>query len=310
MTAKANTAVQSSQQSAVAKQKPKDFFAQDNVKAKFAEIMGKRSTAFMTSVLQCVAQNSLLANANVNSIYQSAMMAAVLDLPINPNLGFAAIIPYKTKNKETQQWEDVAQFQVMAKGYNQLAMRSGQFKKLSQTDVREGEIKKRDRLTGDIEFQWVEDDAVRAKLPIIGYVAYFSLLNGFEKQNYMSVQEVKDHGLRYSQTYKKGFGTWVDSFDAMALKTVTKLLLSKWAPLSVEMQSAIITDQSVINNHETQDVTYSDVEPLQIEQNKEDERFALMVDDCKTLAELEKLKEHISNDVQNDLYNQQLNALS
>jgi len=305
---KQKTAVQAAQTNQVAKQKPKDFFAQDNVKQKFAEIMGKRSTAFMTSVLQCVAQNQLLANANVNSIYQSAMMAAVLDLPINPNLGFAAIIPYKTKNKETQQWEDVAQFQVMAKGFNQLAMRSGQFKKLSQTDVREGEIKKRDRLTGDIEFQWEEDDAIRAKLPIIGYVAYFSLLNGFEKQNYMSVQEVKDHATRYSQTYKKGYGNWVDSFDAMALKTVTKLLLSKWAPLSVEMQSAVIADQSVINNHETQDVTYSDVEPLQIE-NKENERFALLVEDCKSVAELEKLQPHIDNDVKADLYNQQLNAL-
>lgn len=307
---KQTTAVQSAQQqTAVAKQKPKDFFAQENVKAKFAEIMGKRSTAFMTSVLQCVAQNSLLANANVNSIYQSAMMAAVLDLPINPNLGFAAIIPYKTKNKDTQQWEDVAQFQVMAKGYNQLAMRSGQFKKLSQTDVREGEIKNRDRLTGDIEFEWIEDDEVRAKLPIIGYVAYFKLLNGFEKQNYMSVQEVKDHAQRYSQTYKKGYGNWVDSFDSMALKTVTKLLLSKWAPLSVEMQSAIITDQSVINNHETQDVTYSDAEPLQIEENKENERFALMVSDCKSVSELEKLAQHIDNDVKADLYNQHLNSL-
>lgn len=307
---KTNTAVQPAQNQAPAKVKPKEFFNQDNVKAKFTELLGKRSTAFVTSVLQCVAQNSLLANANVNSVYQSAMMAAVLDLPINPNLGFAAIIPYKTKNKESGQWEDVAQFQVMAKGFNQLAMRSGQFKKLSQTDVRQGEIKTRDRLTGDIEFQWEENDEVRAKLPIIGYVAYFKLINGFEKQNYMSLQEVKDHGLRYSQTFKKGYGNWVDSFDAMALKTVLKLLLSKWAPLSVEMQQGIIADQSVINNHETQDVTYADVEPLQLDINKENERFGLMVEDCKTVAELEKLREHISNDIQNDLYNQQLNALS
>ena len=304
-----NTAVQTAQNQAPAKVKPKEFFQQENVKAKFAEIMGKRSTAFMTSVLQCVAQNSLLANANVNSIYQSAMMAAVLDLPINPNLGFAAIIPYKTKDKATGQWEDVAQFQVMAKGFNQLAMRSGQFKKLSQTDVRQGEIKDRDRLTGDIEFEWEKDDEKRAKLPIIGYVAYFKLINGFEKQNYMSIQEVKDHGLRYSQTFKKGFGNWVDSFDAMALKTVLKLLLSKWAPLSVEMQQGIIADQAVINNHETQDVTYSDVEPLALDVNKENERFGLMVEDCKTVDELKTMLPLIDNDVKNDLYNQQLNAL-
>lgn len=301
-----NTAVQPAQNTAATK--PKDFFTRDDVKAKFTELMGKRATPFITSILQCTAQNTLLANADVNSIYQSAMMAAVLDLPINPNLGFAAIIPFSTKQPDGT-YKQMAQFQVMARGYNQLAMRSGQFKKLNQTDVREGELKSRDRLTGDIEFEWEQDDAKRAKLPIIGYVAFFELLNGFKKQFYMSVAETTAHGQRYSQTFKKGYGQWRDNFDAMSLKTVTKLLLSKFAPLSVEMQRSITADQGIINDAETEDITYTDAEPLQIE-NKENERFSLMVDDCKTLADLEKLQPHISNDVQADLYNQQLNALS
>lgn len=310
---KQTTAVQSAQNQSSAT-KPKDFFQQDNVKAKFAEIMGKRSLPFITSVLQCTAQNQLLATADVNSIYQAAMMAAVLDLPINPNLGFAAIIPYnervKGQNGQQDTWRTVAQFQVMAKGFNQLAMRSGQFKTLNQTDVRQGELKNRDRLTGHIEFEWEQDDAIREKLPIIGYVAFFELLNGFKKQWYMSVSETTAHGQRYSQTFKKGYGQWKDNFDAMSLKTVTKLLLSKYAPLSIEMQHGISADQGIINNAETQDITYTDAEPLQIEQNKEDERFGLLVDDCKTVDELKKLESSISNDVQADFYNQQLNALS
>lgn len=305
--AKQNAGVQT-QNTATQIAKPKEFFLRDDVKGKFAEIMGKKSVPFITSVLQCTAQNSLLANADVNSIYQAAMMAAILDLPINPNLGFSAIVPFNSRQPDGS-YKSLAQFLIMAKGYNQLAMRSGQFKKLNQTDVRQGELKSRDRLSGDIEFEWEQDDEKRAKLPIIGYVAYFELLNGFKKQFYMSVAETTAHGQRYSQTFKKGYGQWKDNFDAMSLKTVTKLLLSKFAPLSVEMQQGINVDQSIINDAETEDVTYSDVEPLALEMNKENERFGLMVEDCKTVSDLEKLKDFISNDVQADLYNQQLNAL-
>src|SRR6478735_7606817 len=112
------TAVQTQQPAAVAR--PKDFFAQENVKAKFNEIMGKRSTAFITSILQCVAQNQLLAKADPGSIYQAAMTAATLDLPINQNLGFAYIIPYNEKvkgqNGQPDTWKNVAQFQMGYKG--------------------------------------------------------------------------------------------------------------------------------------------------------------------------------------------------
>lgn len=308
--AKQNAGVQTQQTGAVqAVQKPKDFFLRDDVKAKFTEIMGKRSSVYITSVLQVVAQNKLLADADVNSIYQAAMVAATLDLPINNNLGFAYIIPYGQKagqdpNTGKDIYKQVAQFQLGYKGFVQLALRSGQFKTISATPIYNGQLIAENPLTG-FEF----DFKVKAQGDPIGYAAYFSLINGFEKTIYMSQEEIAKHGSRYSKTFN--FGTWKTDFQAMALKTVTKLLLSKFAPLSIEMQKAIVTDQSVINNAETEDVSYVDADPLQIDGgSKENERFALMVDDCKTLAELESLRDSISNDIQNDLFNQQLNALS
>jgi len=303
---KTNTAVQTAQNQTPEKIKPKEFFHRDDVKAKFTELMGKRSNVYITSILQVVAQNKQLAEADVNSIYQAAMIAATLDLPINNNLGFAYIIPYGQKDGMDEQGRDkykqVAQFQLGYKGFIQLAQRSGQFKTISATPIYSGQLVAENPLTG-FEF----DFKVKSEGDPIGYAAYFKLLNGFEKTLYMSVEDVRKHGTRYSKTFK--FGTWKTDFEAMALKTVTKLLLSKFAPLSIEMQKAVTTDQAVINNAETEDVTYADVEPLQLE-NKENERFALMVDDCKTIEELKKLESAISNDVQADLYNQQLNALS
>ncbi len=283
----------------------KSLFQQENVQAKFKEILGTKAIGFMTSVLQCTAQNSLLAKAEPNTILQAAMVAATLDLPINNNLGFAYIIPYNEKVKGTNgqpdSWRNVAQFQLGYKGFIQLAQRSGQFKTISATPIYEGQLVANNPLTG-FEF----DFSVAQSGDPVGYAAFFSLLNGFEKTLFMTRSELSTHGAKYSKTFK--FGVWNNNFDAMALKTVTKLLLSKYAPLSIEMQKAVVSDQSIINNAETEDVTYIDNTEEEI--NKENERFSLMVDDCKTKAELEKLAPHISNDVQADLYNQQLNALS
>lgn len=287
----------------------KSLFQQENVKAKFNEILGTKAIGFMTSVLQCTAQNSLLAKAEPNTILQAAMVAATLDLPINNNLGFAYIIPYNEKVKGTNgqpdTWRTVAQFQMGAKGFLQLALRSGQFKTISYAAIYEGQLVEENPLTG-----FVFDFKVKAVGEPVGYAAFFSLINGFEKTLYMSVEDLKKHGLSYSQTFKKGFGQWKDNFDGMAKKTVIKLLLSKFAPLSIEMQKSVKSDQGIIHDAETEDISYADADPLQLAANKEDERFALMVDDCKTVAELKELEKYISNDVQADLYNQQLNALS
>ena len=138
-------------------------------------------------------------------------------------------------------------------------------------------------MTG-IEFDFIQ----KKSDSIIGYAAYFKLLNGFEKTLYMTVEDLKKHGTKFSQTFKKGSGLWKDDFESMAIKTVIKLLLSKYAPLSIEMQKAVITDQGLINNEDGSDVEYIDHEVVDVD--KVEERKLLMVADCKTLSELEALQ--------------------
>ncbi len=264
----------------------KALFAKDEVQSKFKDMLGKRSTSFITSVLQIVASNEYLTKADPYSIYHSAAVAATLDLPINNQLGFAYIIPYN--QKVNGNYIQVAQFQIGYKGYKQLALRSGQFKIMNATDVREGEIVKIDRRTGEIEFKWIQDEKERDKLPVIGYLSYFELHNGYSKQLYMSVEKIEKHAKKYSQTYKKNYGVWKDDFESMAMKTVTKLNLSKDAPLSVEMQKALIFDQAIVNDSDTTDVTYVDntEEPDAIPVNHESDRVKKMIQSATELEHL------------------------
>ena len=272
----------------------KNLFAKDEVRNKFQEMLGKRAPSFITSVLQIVASNKLLVNADPHSVYHSAAVAATLDLPLNNNLGFAYIVPYNQSVQENGQWvkKQVAQFQLGYKGFKQLALRSGQFKGMNATDVREGELKERNRLTGYLRFEWVQDETERNKLPVVGYVSHFELLNGYSHTWYMTMADLEKHGKKYSQTYAKDKGLWKDDFDSMALKTVTKLNLSKNAPLSVEMQKAITFDQAIVNDADTEDVTYVDNQHEQIEEITP-ESLQILLDDTVALlnkAEFESAK--------------------
>lgn len=285
----------------------KTLFEREDVKSKFKELLGKRASSFITSVLQIAAQNPLLAKADPVSVYQCAAVAATLDLPLNQNLGFAYIIPYNQKQSDGT-FKQVAQFQIGYKGFIQLAQRSGQFKTISASPIYEGQLIEENPLTGFVfDFKQKKSDVV------IGYAAHFSLLNGFEKTLYMTVTELKKHGTRFSQRFKKGFGLWKDDFDSMAQKTVIKLLLSKFAPLSVEMQKAVVTDQSVVNDAETEDITYVDNDDLLLV-DKEAERITLMLQDCKTLDELETVLEQVGpdaiNDAQLEIYEQKKKELA
>lgn len=264
----------------------KALFDRDDVKGKFKEMLGKRATSFITSVLQIAAQNSLLAKADPVSVYQAAAVAATLDLPLNQNLGFAYIVPYNQKYKDEKgvwQTKQVAQFQMGYKGFIQLAQRSGQFKSIYSTPVYEGQILEANPLDG-----YVFDFSKKTSNVVVGYAAKFKLLNGFEATLYMSIDQVKAHGSKYSKTFTNERGLWNTDFDAMASKTVIKLLLSKFAPLSVEMQKAVISDQSVINNADTEDVTYIDNGSEVV--NKEEERVQLLISDSNSVKELEALK--------------------
>ena len=285
----------------------KQFFEQDNVKKRFTEMLGKRAPQFLTSVLQITANNEMLSKADPISIYNSAAVAATLDLPLNNNLGFAYIVPYNQKQPDGN-YKVVAQFQLGYKGFIQLAQRSGQFKTIAATPIYEGQLIESNPLTGfKFDFTQKKSDVV------IGYAAFFQLLNGFEKTLFMTHEDLKKHGTKFSQIFKKGYGLWKDDFDAMAIKTVIKLLLSKYAPLSIEMQRAVITDQALINNADATDVTYVDHEELPID--KEAERIQLMLADCKTGDEVSMLQEQFPDTeveifnarkaaIANDLFNQ------
>ena len=233
----------------ISKTPVKDFFSKDLVKNKLNELLGKNAATFATGVLQVVNSNQMLVNADPASVFSAACMAATLDLPINNSLGFAYIVPFR--NNKANKTE--AQFQLGYKGFVQLAQRTGQFKKISSAVVYEGQLVSEDPLLGYV-FDWSNKSSDKA----IGYVAYFQLLNGFEAYLYMTKNEATAHAMRYSQTFKKGYGVWNDNFDAMALKTVLKLLLSKQAPLSIQMQTAIAADQAIIKDVDKQEFEYID----------------------------------------------------
>ncbi len=262
----------------------KSFFENDNVKKKFADLLGKKSQGFITSVLQVVNSNDLLVKASPESVYNAAATAATLDLPINNNLGFAYILPYNQKQKDGT-FKTVAQFQLGYKGFKQLAQRSGQFLTMNETDVREGEIKNHNRLSGEMVFEWIQNEAERQSKPIVGYVSYFKLLNGFEQTFYMPIEKLIAHSKKYSQTAKKGYGIWFDNNHEMCLKTVTKLNLSKNAPLSIEMQKAQVYDQAVIGDNG--EAEYVDHEVVDVD--KEAERAVLLLNDCETIEDVELL---------------------
>jgi len=229
----------------------RQFFESESIKTHMRNILGEKSKSFATSVLSIVNNNEYLQKCDPASIYQCALVATTLDLPLNQNLGFAYIIPYKQKDSNGN-YVDVAQFQIGYKGFIQLAQRSGQFLRINSAPIYEGQIVSADPLMG-----YVFDFSVKSE-KLVGYAAYFKLLNGYEATLFMSVDELTKHGMKFSQTFKKGFGLWKTDFEGMARKTVIKLLLQRYAPMSIEMQKAEIADQSVINDADTLDVSHID----------------------------------------------------
>jgi recombination protein RecT len=220
-----------------------------------AQTLGEKKAEFVANVTTLVSNNQMLQHCDAYSVIFSALKATALDLPLDSNLGFAYVIPYNDKASGKQ----LAQFQLGYKGFIQLAMRSGQFKTINVRDVKEGEIVGEDFISGEMQFKSVED---RENKKVVGYVAFFRLINGFEKMEYWSVEKIDAHAMKYSQTYAnpktRNYSTWAKNFDAMARKTCIKLLLSKYAPMSVQMQSAIKADQAVITE---QGERYIDNEP-------------------------------------------------
>ena len=257
----------------------KEFFAQDSVQKKFQELLGKRAPQFITSVLQIVTNNNLLAKADAASIYNCAATAAVLDLPLNNSLGKAWIVPYSGK----------AQFQIGYKGLIELAQRTGQYLRINVVEVYENQFKSWNALTEVLDAEM----SIVGTGKIVGYCAYFKMLNGFEKFDYWPIEKVVAHGKRFSKSFNTG--PWKDDFDKMAKKTVLKNTLSTWGMLSVEMQTAMVVDQAIIKNDTGSDVEYIDVTGTDID--KEVERAQLMLADCTTIDEVNSLRGQLSKEI-------------
>lgn len=228
------------------------FLTSDAVKTKINQmIAGPAGGKFITSLISLVSNNPAIAECEHSTILSSALLGESLKLSPSPQLGQFYIVPFN----DNKNGRKVAQFQIGYKGYIQLAMRSGQYRDLDVIEVRQGEYKGKDAFTGKPRIEFIEDDNERLKLPIVGYFAYFELLNGFRKSIYWTKEKMEQHALTYSQAYKtdikKGWNMsfWSKDFDAMAFKTLLRQLISKWGIMSVDFQTAVTHDMGIIDDN-------------------------------------------------------------
>lgn len=276
----------------------KSLFENPDIANRIKAILDKNAPQFITSVIQLVNSSNDLAECEPMSVINSAMVAATLNLPLNNNLGLAYIIPYnnrvKGKNGAPDRWEKVAQFQLGYRGLKLLAQNTGRFLIINETDVREGEISTRDRLTGEIVFNWIDNEEERNQKPVIGYLSYIKLTNGFSSTLYMSNADLEEHARKYSKVYKTdgtGGGLWKTDRPAMSIKTVCKLNIWRNAVVSIvdnNLATAIKADQAIISNvdnsgvpsfnyadNPTENADFEIVEPTPAEKAKKAEAATL-----------------------------------
>lgn len=265
------------------------YLTQDAVKNQINDVIGgKNGQRFISSIVSAVNNNPQLAECTNQSILSGALLGESLKLSPSPQLGQYYLVPFNDKKQGK-----VAQFQLGYKGYIQLAIRSGQYKKLNVLAIKEGELVRFDPLNEEIEVNLIEDEEEREKAKTIGYYAMFEYTNGFRKALYWSKAKMEAHALQYSAGYraKKGYTFWEKDFDGMAYKTMLRQLISKWGIMSIDMQSAIDADMAVIKEDGTKE--YVDNVPDVI--------------DAPTVEEGEKKAEAQSNsddDVQQALFGQ------
>ena len=239
----------------------KNLLANQGMQNLFADALNENKDRFLASIIDLYNGDSYLQGCNPKEVAMEALKAATLNLPINKSLGYAYIVPYKNKGKLTPQ------FQIGYKGYIQMAQRSGQYKALNAGIMYEGMEVKRDFLRGTFE---IIGEPKSDK--VIGYFAYFQLLNGYEKAVYMTKDEVTEHAKRYSQAYGSDYSPWKKQFDEMAQKTVIKRLLSKYGVLTTEFQDAIKDEEDrevlkATENNAMLEMTAPDEEEEAIEVN-------------------------------------------
>lgn len=280
------------------------FLATDAIRNNVISVVGeKNATRFISSVVSAVQTNPVLAECTNKSILSAALLGESLKLTPSPQLGQYYMVPFANKKAGTSE----AQFQMGYKGYIQLAIRSGQYKKLNVVAIKEGELIRYDPLTEEIEVRLIEDDEQREKTKTIGYYAMFEYMNGFRKTLYWSKKKMLEHADKYSQAFSKDpkkkkvknewkqlvsyedyeagkypkederlySSFWYKNFDGMAYKTMLRQLISKWGIMSVEMETAYGFDMAVIDENgtahyvdNTQDIEESVAEEIEANANQ------------------------------------------
>ena len=269
------------------------FLAQEAIKANVESVVGaKDSQRFISSVVSAVQTNPTLSECTNSSILSAALLGHSLNLPQSPQIGMFYMVPFKNKKKmKDSNGREVtidvteATFQLSYRGMLQLAMRSGQYKAMNVTDIREGELVAYNPIEDTYEFKPETDYTKRSSLKIVGYYAFFEMINGFKKGIYWTIEQLDAHAKKYSASYRNGWSSsiWKSDFDAMAKKTLLRQLISKWGIMSVEMEKAYVGDQAVIREDGTPDYidniadepekavdVFANVEAKEIVEEKED----------------------------------------
>lgn len=298
------------QNSLVKKEEKKTFtayLAQDAIKNKINEMVGgAKGQQFITAITSAVSANPELAKCDNASIVSAALLGQALDLSPSPQLGQFYLVPYNKKDKEGNIISTIAQFQLGYKGYIQLAIRSGQYKKINVLAIKEGELIKYDPLTEELEVNLIEDEEEREKAKTIGYYAMFEYMNGFKKALYWTKKKMLVHADKYSQAFSlkattgkypkvsyedfeagkvlekdmwKYSSYWYKDFDGMAYKTMLRQLIGKWGIMSIVMEKAYQSDMAEITESQTPDyidnVDYSidnkEIENIEIEHTVEND---------------------------------------
>lgn len=259
------------------------FMSNEAVKKKINQIIGgKQGQQFITSIVSAVQNNSTLKECTNTSIFSAALIGASLNLSPSPQLGQFYLVPFNNTNKKCKE----AQFQLGYKGYIQLAIRSGYYKKLNVLAIKEGELIRYDALNEEIEVKLIDDELARENAKTIGYYAMFEYSNGFRKTLYWTKEKMMKHADKYSKAFStnglqklesgqvppdelwKYSSFWYKDFDGMAYKTMLRQLISKWGIMSIDMQTAFESDMAVINEDGSKDyVDNLETSSVIIEQN-------------------------------------------
>lgn len=253
------------------------YLTRDAVKNQINSIVGgKDGQRFISAIVSAVNANPALQECTNQSILSGALLGESLKLSPSPVMGNYYLVPYKDSKTGTT----VAQFQMGYKGYIQLAIRSGYYKKLNVLAIKEGELVRFDPLNEEIEVNLIEDEEEREKAETIGYFATYTYMNGFKKSIYWSKKKMIAHAERYSAGYRKksGHTFWEKDFDAMAYKTMLRQLISKWGIMSIDLTQALENDMAVINEDNSKVFVDNDIiveaepvpEPAPAQETKEE----------------------------------------